>query len=218
MTQDPIKSNEMKALIDVIVKEVLFKIGECQQIVLIEGVNYPQTWLDEMGQDHLLKWCQVDAIDTLKETDMTELWLPELTIKHVMAVINASPFDRVSEVLFKALIHGISVNVHESSIELLGSTHVENPLMQRFYKAYDLLIKSGLKVSKNKGTKEENGAVIEEAKTNKTIVYEERLLTESQLIALRDQGVQTIRLSKETLLTPAAMDFMRINAINMDRM
>lgn len=220
MNHHQIKINESASLVDSIVKEVLFRLGECEKIYLIKGCTYPQGWLDKMTQCHLLKWCDAEVFEDLKKSNNMRICLPELTIKQMMAVINASPIDQVSEILFRALIHGVSISVFEETVEILDSTLVKTLLTDRFYKSYDLLIRSGLKVQKIKPTPEietQECLSIQEANSPKAITFKNRVLTENQLIAYKEQGIESLVLEQETLLTPSAMDFIRMNAINIDR-
>lgn len=212
--------NDDRELFDRIVKEVLYRLGESKKIYLIKDGRYPEAWLDEMSKAHAVEWREElssEDFEGLKEASTGELWLPELSISQMMSVIGGIPTDRVSKILFEAMLEGISVNVFESTLEISARSVVRTPFTETFFKGLELLRQSGLVIVNADIKINATKAVKNIVESKHTIEFKKRVLTESQLSAFKDQGIHEVITSKDTILTPSAMDFIRINSINIDR-
>lgn len=219
-----LKQGDQGVMIDQIVKEVLFKLGHIEKITLIEGASYPEEWLNQLKDTHLVEYISdIEDLDRI-ECNTHALWLPELCISQMMSVVKGMPQGKIAEILFKALIKGKSVHILSECVELLREDIIRSPLTEPFFDALTRLSQSGLKIQVSKAFQPEKtvgtfniGEALEVGLEGVTFYFEKKVLTEKQLETFVNRGINRVVITKNTILTPSAIDYIRINPIKIDR-
>lgn len=184
----------MNLEIDMIVKEVLFRLGHISKAYVIKGMEYQKSDIENLGYIE-----SIEFKETLEEGMV--LWIPQLTGSQMMSIAAGISTDELSEWCLEALLKGVKVHVKKERVGFDFECCVFSPLVKKHMEALEILIKSGLKIVENI----QKGAV--------TKYYNGNLLCEKEVVGWTKDSVKEVVLSKGTLLTPAAADTLKSEQI-----
>lgn len=210
----------MHSDIDIIVKKVLYHMGEIKKAVLLSPFEYSQHSVQILESDYMPEVLTLEEAENavLKDRHNTLIFIPSLTSQEMMGIAAGTGGSPLMDVVIHLLLRNIKVHVLEGG-ELEQLLHQQvTPFIAKHLEAYGLLKASGLVIGQICPT---------QGRTDKT--YEEQglegvqrthpnsLLHEGHVITYENDKVSQLTIKKGTIITPLAQDKLRKSTVSIMR-
>lgn len=201
---------------EIIVKHVLFRLGEIEKVVLLESLSYESDLIDDFETCSLITW--VSDAKAVHVESKTKVFLPHLSCKALMETFLGIGGQPVSDELLSLLLKGVPVHVKASSVELLTIGTPKMPLLQKYHEALNVLTESGLVIEEQHEDKSISGCQSSETHCQKKVLkHSRKLLNEQDIKAYEKMNAMSIQVHQFAIITPLAQDYLRQSQLKVVR-
>ncbi len=195
--------------IEILVKHVLFRLGEIEKVVLLESLTYEKEKIDDLKSSYLVTW--VPDAEAVRVEPRNKVFLPSLSCKALMETFLGIGGQPVSDELLSLLLRGVPVHIKAGWVELLTIKTSKTPLLQKHYDALKVLTESGLVIEKQQED-HERISVCQSTEAHcqgNVMQHTRKLLNEQHVRDYEQLGAAGIMVNQSAIITPLAQDYLR---------
>lgn len=213
-------------LIKIIAQEVLKRIKESQDGMDISN-DETILILDNDSLENRNRYrdinCKGNRIKCLNEFHIDDLALctciiaPSLSNKDIASIALGLEQSEISKIIIEGILRGKKIIALDEGIEYKKFKETANSTFFKVFKEYEeKLIQFGIEILKKEelcrvfGDKN-NKAVSGEAAINKKVI------TEKDIFDMYNRGYKIMYINKKSIITPLALDYIRLNGIDIAR-
>lgn len=215
---------EKDILVQKIVSEVLKKIEEDKEIKE-RKILFLEEGLEETKLKYSLfisDWDEIDfideGIDEIKNYDL--IICPKLPIMDLVDIANGRPSSKISSIIIEAILYGVKVICLEEGIYYRKFKNLSNEKFYLMMTGYEKkLLSFGVEIVKCSQIKNSLNNIYEENKSScdKDVYLDKKVVTQSDIERLYDNGHRKICIKKDSLITPLAKDYVNMNHLELKK-
>lgn len=215
---------EIDSLVKVIVGEVLKKIEE-ETEMKERKILFLEPESEEIKLKYSLfisDWNEIyfigEEVDGVEDYDL--IICPQLTIKDLVDIANGKPGSKISSTIIEAILHGVEIICLEEGMYYRKFENSSNEVFYSMMIEYEKrLLEYGVKIIKCSQLKNSlnniyvgNNLLLKEEKH-----IDKKVVTQSDIEKLLDNGYENVSIKKENLITPLAEDYIKTNHIDIKK-
>ncbi|MCQ1529555.1 hypothetical protein [Lutispora saccharofermentans] len=213
-------------LIDRVVKEVIKRIESSSPKIMLIGKG--ELAGEELGRAAICHTCCEGYSDDMPIDDYDFIIIRGMSIFELVSSALLVPGTNVSKLILKGRLTGKKIYVEKDSMEYKKYESTIDRGLEKQLEHYEDCLKSyGIKMLKaqeiikdindngvNDNSKNEESSR-DDCKSRDQCRLDKKLITEQDLRRLAQQGHKTIQISKGSIVTPLARDFMKTNNMSL---